>query len=132
MSRSALTGTRIRARRTLRGIRQTDLAREVGVSPSYLNLIEHNRRKVSAPLLSALAQALGVSSDALVEDSDTQLVEGARAAALRSDTELGELERIDDLIGRVSPLGQGAGRPHMPASRGWSAVVDAAKRPHDP
>ena len=100
MSRSALTGTRIRARRTLRGIRQTDLAREVGVSPSYLNLIEHNRRKVSAPLLSALAQALGVSSDALVEDSDTQLVEGARAAALRSDTELGELERIDDLIGR--------------------------------
>ena len=100
MSRSALTGTRIRARRTLRGIRQTDLAREVGVSPSYLNLIEHNRRKVSAPLLGALAQALGVSSDALVEDSDARLVEGARAAALRSDTELGDLERIDDLIGR--------------------------------
>jgi len=100
MSRSALTGTRIRARRTLRGMRQTDLAREVGVSPSYLNLIEHNRRKVSAPLLGALAQALGVSSDALVEDSDTRLVEGARAAALRAGMDLGELERIDDLIGR--------------------------------
>ncbi|NBB96877.1 MAG: helix-turn-helix domain-containing protein, partial [Alphaproteobacteria bacterium] len=93
MSRSALTGTRIRARRTQRGLRQTDLARMVGVSPSYLNLIEHNRRKVSAPLLSALAKALGVSSDALVEDSDARLVEGARAAALRSDTDLGELER---------------------------------------
>lgn len=100
MSRSALTGTRIRARRTLRGMRQTDLAREVGVSPSYLNLIEHNRRKVSAPLLAALAQALGVSSDALVEDSDARLVEGARAAALRSDTDMADLERIDDLIGR--------------------------------
>jgi transcriptional regulator with XRE-family HTH domain len=72
----------------------------VGVSPSYLNLIEHNRRKVSAPLLNALAQALGVSADALVEDGDTRLVEGARAAALRSETDLGELERIDDLIGR--------------------------------
>jgi len=100
MSRSTLTGTRIRARRTLRGLRQTDLAREVGVSPSYLNLIEHNRRKVSAPLLTALAQALGVSSDALVEDSDARLVEGARAAALRSEMDLSELERIDDLIGR--------------------------------
>lgn len=100
MSRSALTGTRIRARRTLRGIRQTDLARQVGVSPSYLNLIEHNRRKVSAPLLGALATALGVSADALVEDSDARLVEGARAAALRSETDLGDLERIDDLIGR--------------------------------
>lgn len=108
MSRSALTGTRIRARRTLRGIRQTDLARRVGVSPSYLNLIEHNRRKVSAPLLSALATALGVSADALVEDSDARLVEGARAAALRSDTDLGELERIDELIGRFP---------------GWAAVL---------
>ncbi|NBB99180.1 MAG: DUF2083 domain-containing protein, partial [Alphaproteobacteria bacterium] len=48
----------------------------------------------------ALAKALGVSSDALVEDSDARLVEGARAAALRSDTDLGELERIDELIGR--------------------------------
>jgi transcriptional regulator with XRE-family HTH domain len=100
MSRSALTGTRIRARRTLRGMRQTDLARLVGVSPSYLNLIEHNRRKVSAPLLGALATALGVSSDALVEDSDARLVEGARAAALRSDDDFAELERIDELIGR--------------------------------
>lgn len=108
MSRSALTGTRIRARRTLRGMRQTDLARMVGVSPSYLNLIEHNRRKVSAPLLNALAQVLGVSSDALVEDGDTRLVEGARAAALRADTDLSELERIDDLIGRFP---------------GWAAVL---------
>jgi transcriptional regulator with XRE-family HTH domain len=108
MSRSTLTGTRIRARRTLRGLRQTDLARMVGVSPSYLNLIEHNRRKVSAPLLGALAQALGVSSDVLVEESDTRLVEGARAAALRSDTDLGDLERIDDFIGRFP---------------GWAAVL---------
>jgi transcriptional regulator with XRE-family HTH domain len=100
MARSDLTGTRIRARRNLRGLRQSDLARVVGVSPSYLNLIEHNRRKVSAPLLAALAQALGVSQDALVEDNDARLIEGARAAALRSDAEAAELERIDEFTGR--------------------------------
>jgi transcriptional regulator with XRE-family HTH domain len=100
MARSDLTGTRIRARRNLRGLRQSDLARVVGVSPSYLNLIEHNRRKVSAPLLAALAQALGVSQDALVEDNDARLIEGARAAALRSDTDTAELERIDEFTGR--------------------------------
>lgn len=100
MARSDLTGTRIRARRNLRGLRQSDLARNVGVSPSYLNLIEHNRRKVSAPLLAALAQALGVSQDALVEDNDSRLIEGARAAALRSDTDVAELERIDEFTGR--------------------------------
>ena len=100
MGRSDLTGTRIRARRNLRGLRQSDLARAVGVSPSYLNLIEHNRRKVSAPLLAALAHALGVSQDALVEDNDSRVIEGARAAALRSETHVAELERIDEFTGR--------------------------------
>ena len=100
MPRTALTGTRIRARRNLRGLRQSELARVVGVSPSYLNLIEHNRRKVGAELLGALAQALGVSMDALAEDSDARLVEGARAAAMRSDAELVDLERIDEFTGR--------------------------------
>ena len=100
MPRTALTGTRIRARRNLRGLRQSELARVVGVSPSYLNLIEHNRRKVGPELLGALAQALGVSMDALAEEGDARLVEGARAAALRSDSELVDLERIDEFTGR--------------------------------
>lgn len=133
MSRSALTGTRIRARRTQRGMRQTDLARAVGVSPSYLNLIEHNRRKVSAPLLGALAQALGVSSDALVEDSDARLVEGARAAALRSDTDLGELERIDDLIGRFPGWAKVLAETHSRVE-GLERVVEqlSDRMTHDP
>ena len=39
MARSALTGTRVRERRLRIGLKQADLARAVGVSPSYLNLI---------------------------------------------------------------------------------------------
>jgi transcriptional regulator with XRE-family HTH domain len=100
MARSDLTGTRIRARRNQRGLRQSDLARAVGVSPSYLNLIEHNRRKVSAPLLAAIARTLAVSEDALVEDNDQRLIEGARAAALRAVPDLSELERIDEFTNR--------------------------------
>ena len=100
MVRPALTGTRIRARRNLRGMRQAELARAVGVSASYLNLIEHNRRNVGPDLLAALAQALGVSVDALIEDGDSRLIEGARAAAERSNTDPAELERIDEFTGR--------------------------------
>ncbi|MCC5955843.1 MAG: helix-turn-helix domain-containing protein [Natronohydrobacter sp.] len=100
MVRPALTGTRIRARRNLRGMRQAELAREIGVSASYLNLIEHNRRKIGPDLLGALAQVLGVSVDALVEDGDSRLVEGARAAAERSSIDQAELERIDEFTGR--------------------------------
>jgi transcriptional regulator with XRE-family HTH domain len=60
MPRSALTGTRIRERRLARGLRQAELARSVGVSASYLNLIEHNRRRVGDELLNRFARALGV------------------------------------------------------------------------
>ncbi len=100
MARTALTGTRIRARRNMRGLRQSELARAVGVSPSYLNLIEHNRRKAGPELLGALAQALGVSPDALAEGGDPRLIEGARAAALRSGADLADLERIEEFTGR--------------------------------
>lgn len=100
MVRPALTGTRIRARRNLRGMRQAELAREVGVSASYLNLIEHNRRNIGPDLLGALASALGISVDALVEDGDSRLIEGARAAAERCDVDPAELERIDEFTGR--------------------------------
>ena len=40
MSQPRLTGSRIRERRLAQGQRQTDLARVVGISPAYLNLIE--------------------------------------------------------------------------------------------
>ena len=46
-----MIGTRIRERRVLSGIRQNDLARRAGISPSYLNLIEHNRRRIGGKTL---------------------------------------------------------------------------------
>ena len=57
MRRQALTGSRVRDRRLLLGLKQSDLARTVGISSAYLNLIEHNRRRVGAELLQALADA---------------------------------------------------------------------------
>lgn len=57
---TGLTGTRVRTRRLDMGLRQADLARQAGISASYLNLIEHNRRRIGGKLLSALANALNV------------------------------------------------------------------------
>ena len=47
MPMSALTGSRLRGRRVALGMRQADLAALVGLSASYLNLIEHNRRRIA-------------------------------------------------------------------------------------
>ena len=61
-------GARIREKRVQLRIRQSQLAKMVGVSPSYLNLIEHNRRRIGGKLLTDLAEALAIDVDLLSED----------------------------------------------------------------
>ena len=42
-------GGKVRALRRRESLTQVQLAERLGISPSYLNLIEHNRRGLSAP-----------------------------------------------------------------------------------
>ena len=65
MPLNELTGSRLRERRLALGMRQADLAAAAGISASYLNLIEHNRRRVAGDVLIRLAQVLGVEVGAL-------------------------------------------------------------------
>lgn len=62
MPTSALIGTRLRERRLAAGLRQADVAATAGISASYLNLIEHNRRRVGAEVLQRLAGALAIDT----------------------------------------------------------------------
>jgi predicted transcriptional regulator/DNA-binding XRE family transcriptional regulator len=48
---NANVGLRLRALRLARNIKQTDAARDLGVSPAYLNLIEKGKRVMGFPLL---------------------------------------------------------------------------------
>ncbi|MGR3466052.1 short-chain fatty acyl-CoA regulator family protein [Limimaricola sp.] len=81
--RRRLAGGRIRARRLDAGLAQADLARRVGISPSYLNLIEHDRRRIGGRLLNAIAQALGLEPAQIAEGAGDALIDrlGAAAAA---------------------------------------------------
>lgn len=78
------TGARIRARRLDRGLRQAQLAEAVGISAPYLNLIEHDRRRIGGRLLLALARALQVEAQALTEGAESGLLAelGAAGATL--------------------------------------------------
>lgn len=58
-----LVGTRIRDRRRALGITQRALAQQAGISPSYLNLIESNRRQIGGALLKRLADGLQAGVD---------------------------------------------------------------------
>ncbi len=116
MPMSALTGTRLRERRLALGLRQAAIAQAAGISASYLNLIEHNRRRVGADVLAALAQALGVPVAQLAEGAEGGLVDDLRAAAAAVEALGGaraEVERVDEFAGRFP---------------GWAAVVAALNR----
>ena len=67
-------GAKVRAFRKRQSLSQTQLADRVGISASYLNLIESNRRPLPAGVLIKLAQQLGVDLQAFATDDDARLL----------------------------------------------------------
>jgi transcriptional regulator with XRE-family HTH domain len=100
MVSEGLTGTRIRERRQIIGLRQADLARQIGISPSYLNLIEHNRRRIGGKLLLKIAGELGVESALLTEGAEAALIGTLREAEADAAVKDVELDRIEEFAGR--------------------------------
>lgn len=105
MVESAITGTRIRERRQVLGLRQSALAAQAGISPSYLNLIEHNRRRIGGKILLRLAEALGVEPQALSHGAEAALMAGLREAADVGEAAAGagpraERAQLEEFAGR--------------------------------
>ncbi len=82
------------------GVRQADLARRVGISPSYLNLIEHNRRRIGGKLLLLIAAALEVEPATLSEGAEEALIATLRDAAAARPRAGAEVARLDEFAGR--------------------------------
>lgn len=66
-------GQKVRALRRREGLTQVDLAGRLGVSASYLNLIESNKRPLPGALLLKLASVLRVELGAFAPDADDGL-----------------------------------------------------------
>lgn len=94
------TGSRIRARRLDAKMAQRDLALQVDISPSYLNLIEHDRRRIGGKLLARIADALGLEPALLSDGADADLVGRIRSAAASLDDIAVEAAQADDLAAR--------------------------------
>ena len=98
MPQRQLVGSRIRARRIERGIKQADLAKTVSISASYLNLIEHNRRRVAGKLLSDIAQALDVGVSQLSDRVDAVLIEQLKTLVAIPNGIEAEIAGIEDFV----------------------------------
>lgn len=65
-------GAKVRALRRRENLSQTELAGRLGVSASYLNLIENNRRPLTADLLIRLSQLFNVELHSFAGDDDSR------------------------------------------------------------
>jgi transcriptional regulator with XRE-family HTH domain len=113
MARDSQTGSRIRERRVMLGVKQTDLARGIGISASYLNLIEHNRRRIGGKLLLDIAAALRVEAQALTEGAEAALLGILGEAAQAARMPAAEAARAEAFAGRFP---------------GWAGALAASQR----
>ena len=87
-------GQRLKAGRRDKALTQRVLAEEIGISVSYLNLIENNKRVIGGTLLRDLAQRLELDLDSLTGNRETRLI--------------GELQSVlSEPFARSIPKGEG-------------------------
>jgi predicted transcriptional regulator/transcriptional regulator with XRE-family HTH domain len=73
-------GFRISNRRKSLKISQASLARSLGISPSYLNLIENSKRDIGGALLNRVAAQLDIDIDELAGRSEQKLLQDLEEA----------------------------------------------------
>ena len=73
-------GPRLRRLREENGHTQGQMAKALGVSTSYVNLLENNQRSVSVTVLLKLFEVYGVEWREIAEDDDTTLLADIRTA----------------------------------------------------
>ncbi len=74
MSDDVRIGKRLRAMRWKLGLTQAATAERLGISPSYLNLIEHDRRALTSALLLRIAQTFDVDVRSLAASAAADVV----------------------------------------------------------
>ncbi|MGH8689064.1 MAG: helix-turn-helix domain-containing protein [Burkholderiales bacterium] len=117
MTTTPLLGPKLRDRRRSLGITQSALSATLGISPSYLNLIEAGKRNIGGSLLKRIAEALGLAVDELDGAAERRLL--GDLAELAGEPMLAAL-RLDaavaaDLAGRHP----GWARALVALHRGW-------------
>lgn len=110
----APVGPKIRRRRKEMGLSQAGLAAAAGISASYLNLIEADRREVGGALLNRIAAGLGLPPEDLSGAREQKLVQ--RLEEVMGDPLLAGLNPpagdLRDLVARYPELAQALLRLH--------------------
>jgi len=120
----AVIGRAVRRLRSERALSQQALATRLGISPSYLNLIEHDQRAVTASLLIKLAETLRVDLGELSGTQERALELGLREAF--SDPLLGGEAVPEAEIAALAGTGPNAARAVLALYRAWRVAREDA------
>ncbi|MDE2200903.1 MAG: DUF2083 domain-containing protein, partial [Rhodospirillales bacterium] len=112
-----LIGRTLRRLRQEREMTQQALAARLGISASYLNLIEHDQRAVTASLLIKLAETMQVDLAALSGSAERQL-EG-QLREVFADPLLGAETVPDEEVAQLAGGGPAAARAVLALYRAW-------------
>src|SRR5437588_2332171 len=117
-------GRTVRRLRTERNLSQQALANRLGISASYLNLIEHDQRAVSGTLLIKLAEMFHLDLATLSGSQERRLEIGLREAF--SDPLLGVDAVPEAEIGALAGSGPNAARAVLALYRAWRVAREDA------
>jgi len=123
--RKTLLGSKIRRLRQERGLTQAQAAERLGISPSYLNLIEHDERSVTVSLLLKLGKTFGVDLQELSDDAEKRL-----AASLRevfADPTLSQHAIDGDEIGKLVAASSKGAQAIIDIYRAWRSAREDAQ-----
>nr|MDT0659276.1 short-chain fatty acyl-CoA regulator family protein [Micromonospora sp. DSM 115978] len=94
-------GARLRRLREDRGISQIELARQLNISASYLNQIEHDSRPLTVPVLMRITEVFGIDPTVFAPHDTPRLVSGLREA-LASRASLADLTELASRLPEVA------------------------------
>ena len=119
-----LIGRTIRRLRMERGLTQQALAIRLGISASYLNLIEHDQRGVTASLLIKLGETLSVDLAALSGSRERQVQAGLREVLADPLLSLDEVPEAE--VATLAASAPNAARAVLALYRAWRVAREDA------
>ncbi len=145
--RKIMAGPQLRRLRTTLGLSQSAMAAELGISVSYLNLVERNQRPVTAQLLIRLAETYSIDARDFAGGDDAQATAEIeeivadpllaplgvpkgelRAALEHAPTLVAAIKRLHAAYAGAEELRSGAAVGRVEAERGDGAPTDAVER----
>jgi predicted transcriptional regulator/DNA-binding XRE family transcriptional regulator len=120
----AYMGVRLQRLREERGISQVALAKALGISPSYLNQIEHNQRPLTVSILLRINAEFGVDVQLFSDDKEAGLIADVRDVLADAGAETVSMAELRSLASNMPAVARAIVELHR-RNRGLNERADS-------